>query len=148
MNCPECKANKIRVLEKRNAEGDQTIRRRRECEACGFRFTTYERIESATLVVVKKDGQKEIFSKEKLRSGIEKALEKRPISEVRIEEFISRIEKEIYSKGITKIKSTEVGDIVLSKLKELDDVAYLRFASVYKSFETIDSFKKELENIS
>jgi len=148
LNCPQCKSNKIKVLEKRNAEGEQVIRRRRECESCGFRFTTYERIESATLIVKKKDGTKESFSREKFAEGIEKALEKRPISNVQIEEFINLVERDLRSKGVSEIQSSEVGDTVLAMLKELDDVAYLRFASVYKSFEDIDSFKKELESIS
>ena len=147
MICPECKSNKVKVLEKRNADSDQVIRRRRECESCGFRFTTYERIEAATLVVVKKDGEKESFSSEKLKVGIERALEKRPITGVQIDDFISMIERELKSGSANEIKSSEIGDIVLSKLKELDDVAYLRFASVYKSFNDVDSFKKELENI-
>lgn len=148
MVCPECKSNKIKVLEKRNSDGEQVIRRRRECEACGFRFTTYERIEAATLVVVKKDGTKESFSSEKLKVGIERALEKRPITGVEMEDFIHLIERNLKSRGTNEIKSSEIGDAVLSKLKELDDVAYLRFASVYKSFDDIDSFKKELESIS
>ena len=148
MNCPECKSAKIRVLEKRNTEGEQIIRRRRECESCGFRFTTYERIEAASLIVLKKDKAKEFFTREKLAVGIEKALEKRPISEIQIEEFINSVEREVKSQGLTEIKSSEIGDLVLAELKKLDDVAYLRFASVYKSFETIESFKKELEKIS
>lgn len=148
MNCPECKSTKIRVLEKRNTEGEQIIRRRRECESCSFRFTTYERIEAASLVVIKKDKTREVFTREKLAVGIEKALEKRPISEIQIEEFINSTEREIRSQGITEIKSSEIGDFVLAELKKLDDVAYLRFASVYKSFENVESFKKELEKIS
>ncbi len=148
MRCPECKSSKIKVLEKRNAEGEDVIRRRRECGACDFRFTTYERIEVASLVVLKKDGKKESFSREKLKYGIEKALEKRPISDAQIEDFVSIIERDLKARGLTEIKSKEVGDVVLAGLKKLDDVAYVRFASVYKSFETIDSFKKELEKIS
>ncbi len=148
MNCPKCKSSSIKVLEKRNAEGEQTIRRRRECETCGFRFTTYERIEVATLTVIKKDGQKETFSEEKLRKGIERALEKRPVTRVEIDRFIEDIGRELKLGSVREIKSSEIGNIVLKKLKELDDVAYLRFASVYKSFKDVDSFKKELEKIS
>ena len=145
---PECKSNKIRVLEKRNTEGEQIIRRRRECETCSFRFTTYERIESAILTVIKKNGQKESFSKEKLKKGIERALEKRPITGVEMDQFVNEIEKEIRAGGTSEVKSKEIGNTVLRRLKELDDVAYLRFASVYKSFKDIDSFKKELDKIS
>jgi len=148
MNCPDCGTHKIKVLEKRNVEGEQTIRRRRECEDCGFRFTTYERVEAAILTVLKKDGTRETFSGEKLRAGLERALEKRPITDIKVEIFISEIEKKLKSAGVNEIKSSEIGDMVLKKLKELDDVAYLRFASVYKSFETVESFKKELEKIS
>lgn len=148
MNCPECASSKIKVLEKRNVEGEQTIRRRRECESCGFRFTTYERVEPSSLTVIKKDGAKEPFSAEKLRAGIERALEKRPITGAQMNDFVGLIERDIKSRGMTEIKSNKIGDIVLEKLKNLDDVAYLRFASVYKSFETVESFKKELEEIS
>lgn len=148
MNCPECKSSKIKVLEKRNVEGEQVVRRRRECEACGFRFTTYERAEAATLTVIKKGGARESFSPEKLKLGIERALEKRPISGVETDQFVEDVEKELKSGGRTEIKSKEIGEMVLNRLKELDDVAYLRFASVYKSFETIESFKKEMEKIS
>lgn len=148
MVCPECKSNKVKVLEKRNSDGEQVIRRRRECESCGFRFTTYERIEAATLVVIKKNGERESFSSEKLKVGIERALEKRPITGVEMDDFIGLIERDLRSKGANEIKSSEIGDVVLERLKGLDDVAYLRFASVYKSFDDIDSFKKELENIS
>lgn len=148
MDCPECKSNKIKVLEKRNVEGEQVIRRRRECESCGFRFTTYERVEAASLTVVKKDGTKESFSREKMVIGIEKALEKRPITAVQIEEFINSIERKVKSQGLSEIKSSKIGDFVLEGLRKMDDVAYLRFASVYKSFKDVESFKKELEKIS
>lgn len=147
MNCPECKSSKIKVLEKRNVEGEEVIRRRRECEFCSFRFTTYERVEVPSLTILKKDGEKESFSAEKLKGGIERALEKRPITGASTDKFVEDIEKELKSKGLTEIKSSEIGDIVLAKLKDLDDVAYVRFASVYKSFETIESFKKELERL-
>lgn len=148
MNCPECKSTKIKVLEKRNVEGEQTIRRRRECEKCGFRFTTYERAEVALLTVVKKNGTKETFSEEKLRAGLERALEKRPVSGIQVETFIEEIERTLRSRSQEEVKSSEIGDMVLTKLKELDDIAYLRFASVYKSFKDVETFKRELEKIS
>lgn len=147
MFCPECKSNKIKVLEKRNVEGEQVIRRRRECELCGFRFTTYERVEAANLTVLKKDGTKESFSSEKLKKGIERALKKRPITGIEMDEFVDDLERELRSGGVTEIKSALIGETVLKKLKKLDHVAYVRFASVYKSFNDINSFKKELENI-
>jgi transcriptional repressor NrdR len=148
MDCPECKSSKIKVLEKRNVEGEQVIRRRRECEGCGFRFTTYERVETALLVVIKKDGTKESFSREKMAIGIVKALEKRPITGIQIEDFTSSVERKVKSQGLSEIKSSKIGDFVLEGLRQMDDVAYLRFASVYKSFKDVDSFKKELEKIS
>ncbi len=129
-------------------EVEQAIRRRRECEACGFRFTTHERVEAATLIVLKKDGKRETFSIEKLRKGIGKALEKRPITDIQMEDFLAKIERELNAGGASEITSKEIGRVVLERLRRLDDVAYLRFASVYKSFDTIDSFKKELENIT
>lgn len=148
MNCPKCKSSRIKVLEKRNVEGEQTIRRRRECEECNSRFTTYERAEVALLTVLKKDGSRESFSEEKLRAGLERALEKRPISDIQIESFIEEIEMTLRSGGQGEVKSSEIGDMVLKKLKALDDIAYLRFASVYKSFKDVESFKRELEKIS
>jgi len=147
MFCPNCKKDDLRVLEKRDVEGDVAIRRRRECSACGFRFTTYERPEAPTLNVIKKDGRKETYSREKLARGVKKALEKRPISGPETEAIIEKIEKSIYSTGETEVESKKIGDLVLEKLKEADSVAYLRFASVYKSFENIETFKKEAEKL-
>ena len=147
MFCPNCNKEELRVLEKRNIEGEAAIRRRRECTDCGFRFTTYERPEAPTLTVIKKDGHKEIYSRDKLIKGVVKALEKRPVSDPEIESLIASIEKGIYCTGETEVKSTKIGDLVLAKLKEIDSVAYLRFASVYKSFDTIETFKKEAEEL-
>lgn len=147
MHCPNCKKEDLRVLEKRDVEGDPAIRRRRECTACGFRFTTYERPEAPALTVTKKDGHKELYSREKMAKGIKKALEKRPISAPEIEALIDKIEKEVYCTGETEVTSSKIGDLVMAKLKETDPVAYLRFASVYKSFDSIESFKKEAEEL-
>jgi len=147
MICPKCKSNKVKVLEKRNADSEQVVRRRRECESCGFRFTTYERIEAASLVVLKKNGGKESFSSEKLKVGIERALEKRPITGMAMEKFVENIEKELKSSGEGEVESAKIGELVLSGLKDLDEVAYMRFASVYKSFDTAESFKEELEGL-
>lgn len=148
MHCPQCTSKELKVLEKRDLDIEKAVRRRRECASCSFRFTTYERIEPSSLTVIKKDKTRELFSKDKLRGGIEKALEKRPISTVQVEGFIDAIERELKSRGESEIKSADIGNLVLERLKELDDVAYLRFASVYKSFKDIESFKKELEKIS
>lgn len=146
MFCPSCKSQNLRVLEKRDAEEDVSIRRRRECQDCNFRFTTYERVETPTLTIIKKDGRQELYSREKMSVGIYKALEKRPVTEPQIEEIIDDIEKELRCKG-SEISSRKVGDLIMEKLKEADEVAYLRFASVYKSFEDVESFIKEMETL-
>ena len=147
MICPNCKSANLKVLEKRDIEGEPAIRRRRECNDCCFRFTTYERPESPSLVVVKKDGTKQPYTREKIEKGLYKALEKRPIDQSEIEEFVNRIEKNLYDLGSSEVKSCLIGDMVLETLKEADEVAYIRFASVYKSFDDIDYFKKEAEEL-
>lgn len=134
-------------MEKRDIEGEVAIRRRRECLDCGFRFTTYERPEAPGLVVVKKDGRKEVYSREKMAKGVKKALEKRPISQPELEKALNEIEKEIYSVGEKEVSSHLIGEAVLNKLKQMDKVAYIRFASVYKSFEDISSFESEAEKL-
>lgn len=147
MICPSCKSINLRVLEKRDVDIEPAIRRRRECADCGFRFTTYERLETPTLVVVKKNGRKELYIREKLSSGIYRAFEKRPTTEPEIESLVTRIEKEIKARGDNEIKSSEIGNLVMKELLHIDEVAYLRFASVYKSFSDLVSFVKEVENL-
>lgn len=147
MNCPNCHKENLKVLEKRDIEGEEAIRRRRECINCGFRFTTYERPEVLNLIVNKKDGRKEVYSREKMAKGVLKALEKRPITEPTVEKILDEIEKEIYSQGEKEVDSKEIGDCILRKLRKVDEVAYLRFASVYKSFEDLANFKEELEKL-
>jgi len=148
MNCPKCQSQNLKVVEKRDSDSELAIRRRRECNDCSFRFTTYERLEVPTLIVIKKDGHREQFSREKLASGIYRALEKRPIEEADIDTLIDEIEKEAHSQGINEVASTEIGNEVMEKLLKVDEVAYLRFASVYKSFNDLDSFVKELKVIN
>lgn len=147
MKCPKCGSSELKVNEKRDLDADTSIRRRRECVKCGHRFTTYERIEAASLNVVKKDGALELYLRDKLASGIHKALKKRPIEPDKVEELIDEIDREIRERGDGDIKSTEIGEIVMQKLKETDQVAYLRFASVYKAFEDAESFTKEAEKL-
>jgi transcriptional repressor NrdR len=147
MKCPKCASTNLKVNEKRDLEGEVAIRRRRECLGCGQRFTTYERIEIPSLLVVKKDGRKELYFREKLGAGIEKALEKRPFEADKIEDIIDELDYKINSWGQSEVKSTKIGDLVSERLKDLDEVAYLRFVSVYKSFNDIESFKKELEGL-
>ena len=171
MICPFCSYNETKVTDSRDTNDGKAIRRRRECEKCHSRFSTYEEVEIMRLSVVKKNGRKEEYDKSKIESGIRKALEKRPVNEEKIFKIIGDIEYEIQSKeparnatpargtcvsmsgghsvagGNCEITSKEIGRIVLDKLKETDDVAYLRFASVYKSFGSAESFKKEADKI-
>lgn len=148
MICPFCNHSETKVIDSRDTNDGKAIRRRRECEKCQARFSTYEEVEIMRLVVIKKDGRKVDYEKGKIESGIRKALEKRPVSEEKISKIIGDIEYEIQSKEKNEITSKEIGKIVLEKLKETDDVAYLRFASVYKSFGSAESFKKEADKIT
>lgn len=148
MICPFCGHNETKVVDSRDAKEGKATRRRRECEKCQARFSTYEEVEIMRLTVVKKDGVKQDFDRSKIEVGIRKALEKRPINEEKIDKIMADIEYEIKAKDQPEITSKEIGRIVLEKLKEVDDVAYLRFASVYKSFGSAETFKKEAEKIS
>lgn len=148
MKCPKCGSEELKVNEKRDLPIDAAIRRRRECNKCGNRFTTYERIEASLINVTKKDGSMELYNKDKISSGIHKALKKRPIDPDKIEELIDSIDHEIREKADGEIKSTKIGDIVMSRLKEIDPVAYLRFASVYKAFQDVEAFTLEAEKLS
>jgi transcriptional repressor NrdR len=148
MICPKCKSESLRVVEKRDIENEPAIRRRRECTDCNFRFTTYERLEVPTLTIRKNDGHTEVYSREKLAAGIYRALEKRPVTEPKVESLIEKIEKELHATGVSEISSEKVGDLVMQNLLKTDEVAYLRFASVYKKFESLEAFKQELTKIS
>lgn len=147
MKCPKCASTDLKVNEKRDLEAEKAIRRRRECNVCGHRFTTYERIEVATPVVIKRNGEKELYNRLKLSSGVKKAFEKRPITEEQIEELLDEIESRIHLMGDKEISSKIIGNFVLEAIKPVDDVAYLRFASVYKSFADAESFQKELNKV-
>lgn len=148
MKCPKCGSEQLKVNEKRDLDGEGAIRRRRECISCSFRFTTYERIEVPSLVVTKKDGTKQSYNREKLAAGFYKALEKRPFTESEIEQFIDETERTLNSKAKEEITTQEIGDIVSATLRKVDEVAYLRFVSVYKSFQDAESFAKELKSLS
>jgi len=143
MNCPYCSNPSSRVTDKRRAP--EGIRRRRECLKCSKRFTTYEKIERGDLFVVKKDGRREKFERSKLEIGIERAFEKRPVSKEKIEKMINEIEEQIRKRGKKEIKSSVIGELVMKRIKKLDNVAYIRFASVYHDFQNITDFKKELK---
>lgn len=145
MLCPYCFHTKSKVTNKRVSPSG--IRRRRECLKCEKRFTTYEKIDRGEIYITKKDGRRELFNKEKLSYGIDKAFEKRPISKEEINKMINEIEEQIRKKGKREIKSSIVGEIVMKKIKKLDNVAYIRFASVYKDFKDINDFKKELKEL-
>lgn len=142
MHCPYCHEGDSRVVDTR-AVGD-TVRRRRECLKCGQRFTTYERLAPISLSIVKRDGRREPFDREKLYSGIYKACAKRPISDEQIQALVTRVENKLYSLDKAEVQSQLVGQLVMDELRDLDDVAYVRFASVYKSFQDIDSLAEEI----
>lgn len=146
MICPYCGHQETEVLESRDAE--DSTRRRRECEKCGKRFTTYERVEALDLVVIKKDGRREKFNREKLKEGIMQSCHKRPVSMDKIDNLAAEVERELRGMEETEIPSSKIGEIVMEKLKELDKVAYVRYASVYKEFETPKEFTKEVEKLS
>ncbi len=144
MRCPYCAHTETRVTDSR--EGEKTVRRRRECLACGRRFTTYERVESISLWVVKKDGRREAFDSQKLFEGIRKACTKRPIPTETIETLVTEIEGELLKLGSAEISSQTIGELVIKRLREIDDVAYVRFASVYRQFTDVDSLVEEIED--
>jgi len=147
MKCPYCSSTETRVLDKRETADQQITRRRRECLRCGKRFTTYERIEMPDIVVIKKDKRRELFNREKLKTGIVKACSKRPISMDTIENIVDDIERKLRQYKKNEIKSSLIGEMVIKKLRTLDKVAYIRFASVYRDFNDISSFEKELNNL-
>lgn len=147
MKCPFCEAPETKVVDKRVSEDSETNRRRRECLACGRRFTTYERVEMGNFLVVKKDGTRERFNRDKILKGLIKACEKRPIEMNDIEKVVDEVERDIMTTDSHEIKSNDIGKIIMKKLKKLDDVAYIRFASVYRQFASISSFEKELEKL-
>lgn len=148
MKCPYCGYYATGVIESRHLENELVIRRRRICKKCNKRFTTYERIDLIPLMVIKKDGRREPFSREKITNGIIKACEKRPISMETINNLVSNIEETIKSKGMNEVKSTLIGELVISRLADLDEVAYVRFASVYRQFKDLSSFIREIRKIS
>lgn len=147
MRCLNCNHEETKVIDSRVAGDGVAIRRRRECTSCGFRFSTYEEVEILDLTVVKRDGTKELYSRDKLERGIRRAFEKRPINNDNFKKLISQIEQEIQKQADPEIVSEQIGDIVMKKIKKVDKVAYVRFASVYKQFEDIEEFKAELQRL-
>jgi transcriptional repressor NrdR len=144
MNCPFCRADSDKVVDSRPAEDGFAIRRRRECQACGKRFTTYERAEEVELRVIKKDGTRVVFDRKKLLAGMMKACEKRKVSTPQLEEIVDGIEREARKEGTNEIESRRIGEMVMSGLRAVDHVAYVRFASVYRDFKDANQFLEEL----
>ncbi len=147
MRCLYCNCTESKVIDSRSADDDRTIRRRRECIGCGRRFTTYETIEVAPILVVKSDGNRQAFDKGKIKRGIIKACEKRPVPIEKIDELVEDISKRVYNSMEQEISSKQIGEMVMEGLKGLDEVAYVRYASVYRSFKDISSFMSELQSM-
>ena len=147
MRCPHCGERETRVVDSRDLDDAATIRRRRECIACTTRFTTYERVEAARLVVVKQEGTRQEFDRNKLASGLRKALTRRPVPDDAAEQAADRIEAELRSAGATEIPSSRIGVLAMEALAELDQIAYIRFASVYQSFDDLEDLKREVDTL-
>ena len=148
MRCPKCGGSKSSVIDSRQAEDGNTIRRRRECEDCQHRFKTDERVEERTLVVVKKDGTREQFSRDKIFNGIIRSAQKRPVSSDEIEALVNRIEQKVRSSSDNEISSDFIGNLVMAELAELDEITYVRFASVYRSFKDVGELESLLQQIT
>ncbi|MGV3488698.1 MAG: transcriptional regulator NrdR [Tuberibacillus sp.] len=147
MRCPNCQGLGSKVLDSRPVNDGRSIRRRRECETCLYRFTTFETIEEIPLIVVKKGDNRESFNREKLLNGLIKACEKRPVPLEKLEEIVNRIERELRSRGVSEVKSGDIGELVMDELAKVDEVAYVRFASVYRQFKDINVFISELQDL-
>jgi transcriptional repressor NrdR len=147
MRCPHCGYKEDKVVDSRATQEESAIRRRRECLKCGKRFTTYEYVEEVSLMVIKKDGRREPFDRKKMLSGIIRACEKRPVSMERMEEIATQVERVIQKKSDREVSASRIGELVMEKLKLLDDVAYVRFASVYRQFKDVGQFMEELKGI-
>lgn len=147
MRCSFCGFEDSKVLDSRQVEDGRSIRRRRECQQCGKRFTTYERVEEVSLLVVKRDGSREIFDKNKILAGLVRACDKRPVAMSVLDEMVNDIEKELRNSMEKEISAKKIGDMVMVRLRQVDDVAYVRFASVYRKFEDIETFMKEIHSM-
>lgn len=147
MKCSQCDEPDTKVIESRDVADNEAIRRRRMCLKCGYRYTTYERIERPQLMVIKNDDKRQLFSRDKLVVGLQHACEKTSVSGVQIERLVNKVEHELYSCGDSEVSSRRIGELVMAELAKLNDVAYVRFASVYRRFKTIAGFEKELKQI-
>jgi transcriptional repressor NrdR len=147
MKCGNCGATDTKVIESRDVADGEAIRRRRQCLKCGYRFTTYERLERPSLTVIKRDGTRQLFSRDKLLAGLQQAAEKTTVTSVQLEAFVAGIERELYGRGEPEVTSTDIGELVMNELPKLNEVAYVRFASVYRKFRDIGGFERELSKI-
>ena len=147
MKCPYCNASDTKVIDSRPAEDNSAIRRRRQCETCGKRFTTYEKLETMPLMVIKKDRTRELYDRGKIEAGILHSCHKRPVSTQQINALIDEIETQIFNMEEKEVETTAIGELVMRKLQQLDEVAYVRFASVYREFKDVNTFLKELEKL-
>jgi transcriptional repressor NrdR len=147
MKCNQCNFDDTKVIESRDVADGQAIRRRRECPSCGTRFTTYERLERPQLIIIKNDGTRELFNRSKLLAGLYRACEKTPVTSLQLDQLVNDIEQDLYACGESEVNSTKVGNLVMDHLAGLNEVAYVRFASVYRRFKDIASFEKELTQI-
>ncbi|MBR7554250.1 transcriptional regulator NrdR [Allobacillus sp. GCM10007491] len=147
MKCPNCDYKSTRVLDSRPIDEGKTIRRRRECDECNYRFTTFERVEEIPLIVVKKEGMREEFSREKLKRGLLKSCEKRPVSVDQVEKIAFDVERELRNQGNSEVMSNDIGEMIMERLADVDEVAYVRFASVYRQFKDINVFMNELNEM-
>ncbi|MCX6796806.1 MAG: transcriptional regulator NrdR [Candidatus Falkowbacteria bacterium] len=146
MQCPNCKKCETQVIDSRLSDGN-TVRRRRECSGCRFRFTTFERVEPSRAIVIKKDGREEPFAKVKIEDGIRRAAKNTQVTEADVKRISSEVEQEIFQEGGEKVTTHEIGNLIIQKLRGIDEVAYLRFASVYKEFSDIETFEKEISKL-
>jgi len=147
MKCSQCNGEDTKVIESRDVVNGQTIRRRRACPTCGYRFTTYERVERPQLIVVKNDGTRELFNRQKLLAGLYRACEKTPVSSMQLEQLVSSVEQQLYNCADSEVPSGKIGEMVMERLPGVNEVAYVRFASVYRRFKDIASFERELSQI-
>ena len=147
MKCPFCGDDNTRVIDSRPADDNEAIRRRRQCDECGKRFTTYEKVETIPLIVIKKDKNRETYDRSKIESGVVSSCHKRPVSVDQIEACVDEIENKIFNLGVREIESEKIGEIVMDQIRDLDQVAYVRFASVYRQFKDADTFMSELKKL-
>ena len=147
MKCPFCGDDNTRVIDSRPADDNEAIRRRRQCDECGKRFTTYEKVETIPLIVIKKDKNRETYDRSKIESGVVRSCHKRPVSVDQIEACVDEIENKIFNLGVREIESEKIGEIVMDQIRDLDQVAYVRFASVYRQFKDINTFMDELNTL-